>query len=224
MVYCHTYSNLPFTNRFPVVFALRATLPAVPDLLPAEPTLSEPLIVTLTYFRHEVPVLLLFYAFGIVGIDAVCAMVRRTATWADMPTLRRLLYATHQHTAAVRNRDEALSALTRCMAPQQLAQGRGRSGPGGQRTATEELLAPGKAVVYNTLWSNVTLSPARSANVLPHLPLAAQKMDYLAHLVGVLLNHLFVPAGRVSQQYDKDHMGLWQSVGDGGLVGCMWGG
>lgn len=36
-------------------------------------------------------------------------------------------------------------------------------------------------------------------------------MDYLAHLVGVLLNHLFVPACRVSQQYDKDHMVLWQS-------------
>lgn len=119
------FNNPPSVNRFPVVFALRATLPAVPDLLPAEPTLSEPLIVTLTYFRHEVPALLLFFAFGIVDIDTVCAMVQRTSTWADMTTLRRLLYATHQHTAAVRTRDEALAALTRCMAPQQLAQGPG---------------------------------------------------------------------------------------------------
>lgn len=56
---------------------------------------------------------------------------------------------------------------------------------------------------------NEPLSSATSANVLPHLPLPARKMDYLAHLVGVLLNHLFVPACRVSQQYDKDHMVLW---------------
>lgn len=40
------------TNRFPVVFALRATLPSVPELLPAEAVLGEPLIVTLTYFRR----------------------------------------------------------------------------------------------------------------------------------------------------------------------------
>jgi hypothetical protein len=40
------------TNRFPVVFALRATTCSVPALLPAMPVLSDPLIVTLTYFRR----------------------------------------------------------------------------------------------------------------------------------------------------------------------------
>lgn len=41
------------TNRLPVVFALRVTVAHPPQLLPSEPILADPLIVTLTYFRHE---------------------------------------------------------------------------------------------------------------------------------------------------------------------------
>jgi hypothetical protein len=39
--------------RFPVVFAIKVTVPAVPHLLPHEPILSDPIIVSLTYFRRR---------------------------------------------------------------------------------------------------------------------------------------------------------------------------
>lgn len=42
-----------------------------------------------------------------------------------------------------------------------------------------------------------------NANVLPHLVSTDMKVQYLAHLIGVLLNHLFVPEARRSQQYDN---------------------
>jgi hypothetical protein len=48
-----------------------------------------------------------------------------------------------------------------------------------------------------------------NANVLPHLSQPDMKVAYLAHLVGVLLNYLFVPSARRSLQFDKDHMGTW---------------
>ena len=125
------------TNRLPVVFALRVTVNQVPSLLPAEPVLGDPLIVTLTYFRQEVPVLLLFYAYGVMDRDTICTMIRRTAGWADVPTLRRLLYATQQHTAAVRDRSEAMAVLVRYVssgAPTRLGQ------PEPSPAAVEDLL------------------------------------------------------------------------------------
>jgi hypothetical protein len=45
----------PFRPRFPVVFAIKATLPAAPPMLPQEPVLSDPIIVSLTYFQTDVP-------------------------------------------------------------------------------------------------------------------------------------------------------------------------
>lgn len=45
------------TMRVSVVFAMRVTVPSAPSLLPAEPVLADPVIVSLTYFRHEVPLL-----------------------------------------------------------------------------------------------------------------------------------------------------------------------
>ena len=42
-----------------------------------------------------------------------------------------------------------------------------------------------------------------NANVLPHLPQPEMKVSYLSHLVGLLLNYLFLPAARHSLQYDN---------------------
>ena len=44
-------------------------------------------------------------------------------------------------------------------------------------------------------------------NVLPHLLQLEMKVSHLSHLVGRLLNYLFLPAARHSLKYDKDHMG-----------------
>ena len=60
---------------------------------------------------HEVPVLLLFHAYGLQSLDDVCELVQRTAPWADVPTLCGLLYATEQHTAGVVDRMDALRVL-----------------------------------------------------------------------------------------------------------------
>jgi DNA-directed RNA polymerase beta subunit len=184
--------SVPATNvnRLPVIFAVRITVARPPALLPVVPQLPDPIIVTLSYFRSEVPVTLLFYAFGVFDADAIGARVQRTAQWADLPTLRRLLYATVQHTAAVRNRVEALTVLAGFMTQQQT-----HSRHGGARS------------------TNATTSPATaaeellSANVLPHLVTTENKLEYLAYLVGTLLNHLFLPSARQSHFFDKDHMG-----------------
>ena len=45
-----------------------------------------------------------------------------------------------------------------------------------------------------------------NANVLPHLSHRTAKVEYLAHLIALLLNYLFNPAARRSLMYDKDHM------------------
>ena len=131
---------------------------------------------------HSVPVLLLFYAYGVMDLDTICSMVQRTSQWADIAALRRLLYATQQHTAAVRDRGEAIAVLVRC------ASNGGPPRPGQP--------APSPASVEDLL----------NANVLPHLPQPRAKLRFLAHLVGILLNHLFLPTARGSQMYDKDHM------------------
>jgi hypothetical protein len=45
---------------------------------------SAVIIVSLTYFRHEVPVLLLFYAYGLMDLDSICLLVKRTARFPDV--------------------------------------------------------------------------------------------------------------------------------------------
>lgn len=42
------------------------------------------------------------------------------------------------------------------------------------------------------------------ANVLPHLSGGPSKMQFLAHMVGVLLNAMFDPVSHRSQLFDKD--------------------
>jgi hypothetical protein len=127
-------------------------------------------------------VLLLFYAFGVVDNAVVYALIRRTASWADIPTLRRLLYATQQHTIAVNNQREALSVLTKIILQHNSTTSTTiQSGSVNPQAATEDLL---------------------NANVLPHLTTTEGKVHYLAHLIGILLNHLFLPSARRSSQYD----------------------
>ena len=42
-----------------------------------------------------------------------------------------------------------------------------------------------------------------NANVLPHLSSTKNKILYLSHIIGVLLNYLFLPKARTSLLYDK---------------------
>lgn len=134
----------------------------------------------------------------------VCALVARTCKWADTATIKRLLYPTNQHCSAVRNRTDAIATLSRCIAAR-----------GSQHcstpAATEDLLARGKCSVYCLRWPN--------ANVLPHLVTIPAKLQFLAHMIGLLLNHLFCSAARCSQVYDKDHMGHRSSLYGKGLRG-----
>jgi DNA-directed RNA polymerase beta subunit len=152
-------------------------------------------------------VLLLFYAYGVLDLEEIYRLIRRTARWADQDTMRRLLYATQQHTSNVRDHGEALAVLTRYTQLHPVVGGGRGGGPAaGSNAATEDLL---------------------NANVLPHLAWSRAKLEYLAHLIGLLLNpgnnwksrnitphpfvawlnHLFLSEARISQLYDKDHMG-----------------
>ena len=185
-------------NRFPVVFAMRATTSTVPQLLPAEPTLTDPIIVMLTYFRQEVPVLLLFYAYDIITPTDIYALIRRTSPWADDAVLHRLLYATQQHTSNVHSRAEALAVLTYYTQ---------------MHTATNGVGGRSTAPATNSGNSYAAAEDLLNANVLPHLTRPQSKVLYLAHLVGLLLNHMFVPTARASLMYDKDHMGALRTVG-----------
>ena len=63
---------------------------------------------------HEVPVALLFYAYGVIDLADICLRVQRTAKWASLELLCQLLYPTQQHTSALRTQKEALDVLTRC--------------------------------------------------------------------------------------------------------------
>lgn len=47
-----------------------------------------------------------------------------------------------------------------------------------------------------------------NANVLPHLSTPTTKLQYLAYLIGTLLNHMFDERSHHSRQFDKDHMGV----------------
>lgn len=174
---------------------------APPALLPAEPVLTDPVIVMLTYFRQEVPVLLLFYAYGMCDLDRIYEMIMRTARWASVDTLRRLLYVTQQHIANVHRQEDALAVLTRYIQMHPVVGPPARGGAATGTAATEDLLPPGDNPCA------VSSPEPANANVLPHLSRPLAKTAYLAHLIGLLLNHLFSPPARVSQLYDKDHMG-----------------
>lgn len=102
-------------NRFPVVFSLRITISGSPPTTTGVRILNDPIIASLTYFRHEVPVTLLFSAYGYTDLDEICSLIRRTCRWADLEQLRHLLYPTIQHSAAVRSKSDALSVLCKCM-------------------------------------------------------------------------------------------------------------
>ncbi len=80
------------TNRFPVIFALRTTMAGIPSLLPAEPNLPDPLIVTLTYFRRtEFFFYFLFSSFNFFHSDRIkkslftgSACDRTTVSWSSI--------------------------------------------------------------------------------------------------------------------------------------------
>lgn len=124
---------------------------------------------------------MLFLAYGYTELDEVCDMIAKTAVW-EVSVIKDLLYVTLQHTAAVRTQAEAIQVLSQYM----------MSGP---------------ATGSNTRSSNASSTPGAvedllHANVLPHLALPEAKMQYLAHMVGVLLNHIFDPRSRESMLYD----------------------
>ncbi len=72
-------------------------------------------------------------------------------------------------------------------------QTRGRHGGGGGGSALSAVAAAAEELL--------------NANVFPHLVATETKLEYLAYLVGTLLNHLFLPSARQSHFFDKDHMG-----------------
>ena len=195
MQYTCEVRSVPATNpnRFPVVFSIRTAITAPPPTTSGGQVLLDPIIATLTYFRNEVPVMLLFNALGMQDVDHVCALIHRTCHhWADRDQLRRLVYSTTQHSAAVRTREDALSVLHRCM-QQHVASNQG----GGAMRAVPPSGADGLVAAEELL----------NANLLPHLTQTHHKTEYLAHMVGILLNHMFWDKARRTQVYDKDFMG-----------------
>jgi DNA-directed RNA polymerase beta subunit len=50
-------------------------------------------------------------------------------------------------------------------------------------------------------------TPVVNANLLPHLVQTQHKVEFLSHMIGILLNYLFYDKARQSQIYDKDFMG-----------------
>lgn len=128
------------------------------------------------------------------NLEDICAKVRRTARWADIATIQRLMYATIQHTAAVRSRSEALVVLSGFMAQHQAG---GSGGDTSRKSTTNPSPSPNDAAEELLI-----------ANVLPHLTSTDAKLEYLAYLIGLLLNHLFLPSARRSNLFDKDHMGI----------------
>lgn len=125
--------SVPVNNphRYPVVFTVRITQSVVQPHCPprtGEPlTLRDPVIVTLTpgvmlgkfhcvcvspllYFRHEVPVVMLFAAYGYTDLDIVCKMIAQTTVF-DATTVRSLLYVTLQTEIA----SPFLFFLNRCL-------------------------------------------------------------------------------------------------------------
>ena len=102
-----------------MVFTVRVTQSLTPShgqpaLDRSAPHLQDPIIVMLTYFRsrgipssppccrHEVPVSLLFFAYGYLDVDLICGMIGHTASF-PRETIRQLLYVTLQHTSTIRS-------------------------------------------------------------------------------------------------------------------------
>ena len=176
-------------NRFPVVFSIRTAITAPPPTTTGGQLLLDPIIATLTYFRNEVPVMLLFNALGMQDVDEVCALIHRTCHhWADREQLRHLMYSTAQHSAAVRTRGDALSVLHRCM-QQHVASNQGGamrsvppSGTDGL-VAAEELLPPDPLLMKK---GEKKEGSGRNANLLPHLTQTHHKTEYLAHMIGIM--------------------------------------
>lgn len=197
--------SVPLNNphRYPVVFTVRVNQSPqavhCPPRTMDTPVLLDPIIVTLTYFRHKQtpimyvygvgvwkrrasrtpspsqererergcppPVTLLFLAYGYTNLDHVCGMIAQTARWSP-DVIRELLYATSQHTAAIRNPQDALQILASFIQPgtasatARSSTSGGAAGGGGSIAAAEELLY---------------------ANVLPHLSGSEAKMQFLTH-------------------------------------------
>ncbi len=126
-----------------MTFAMRVTLASAP----VSPDLTDLVIVNLTYFRHEVPLLLLFFAYDWLDLDRICTLVARTSQWAEPALIRRLLHATIQHSSTVRTRHDALTVLMKMLQQNTVtnAHGAARSGAAsvcaaGGLFATQDLL------------------------------------------------------------------------------------
>ena len=169
-------------NRFPVVFSIRITISGPPPTTTGTRVLCDPIIASLTYFRHEVPVMLLFNAYGFTDLNDICRLIHRTCRWADQAQLRHLLYPTIQHSAAVRSKADALSVLCKCMQLHATSShGHTTATPRpavpvteeGAMTAAEELLTQSTACIagsglfampiYCLIWCN----PGRRWNIWP---------------------------------------------------------
>lgn len=154
---------------------------------------------------------MLFVAYGYVDIDVVCRMIAHTCVF-DAETVRSLLYVTLQHSAAVRTQEEAIAVLRQYMQAGPVVGGGSNNSapPPASAAAGPTVAAPAvtTAVPGHRPPNPPTVEELLNANVLPHLAQPATKMAYLAHMVGVLLNHVFDPESHASQQYDT--------------LGCLW--
>lgn len=129
---------------------------------------------------------MLFIAYGYTDLDEVCDMIAHTAVW-DASVIKDLLYVTRQHTAAVRTQAEALQVLSNYM----------MAAPAGGSSLTRSSSSS------NTSSPGNIAEDLLHANVLPHLATPAAKMKFLAHMVGVLLNHIFDTRSRESMMYTR---------------------
>lgn len=160
--------SIPATNpnRFPVVFTLRLTTNS-------PTTVVDPIIVSLTYFRSEFPVVLLFYAFGMTDRNAIFALVQETARDHTIDDIQRLLHPTLQHAMTVNSQHDALVVLMRST-----QQHINKHGGVQKQTAAVDPAA----ATYDLL----------CANVLPHLSTVDNKCKYVAHMVGLILTQLLL--------------------------------
>ena len=117
--------------------------------------------------------------------------------------MRSLLYVTIQHAAAVRTQAEALAVLTQYMV-----------------VSTNNHNNSASGTVHRS--PHAMVEYLLHANVLPHLSNPRAKMYFLAHMVGVLLNHVFDAKIRLSQQFDKDFVGNKRVEVCGTLLGHLW--
>jgi hypothetical protein len=153
-------------------------------------------------------VLLLFYAYGLTDLDAICARICKTARWADAATVKRLMYATSQRPArglratggapiAHRRGAHARGGLGGADQVHDAPAGqRGVPRPhdhrlrgAGQRGARRGHRCHRGPPVPRAADARRAGGPrAGNANVLPHLTGVERKVEYLAYLIGVLLS------------------------------------